>query len=224
MPLCGFGFDMKKSLREKIYEKIRNDITYGHLSPGERLIESNLVNEFKASRSPIREALRQLESEALITFERNKGITVSKLSTKQVEEIYNIRSILESYSARLTAENATMDHVEYLRDLQERLGKAAKSFDFLNWLHNNNLFHTFIIEHSGNTNLVRILSILRRRVYRYQYISIRIPRHLESYLEQHDGILRGCEKNDGVMAERYMKIHLENIKHVLVDHLKNYIS
>jgi DNA-binding GntR family transcriptional regulator len=213
---------MKKSLREKIYKKIRDDITYGKLSPGERLTEVDLVREFKASRSPIREALRQLESEALITFVRNKGITVSKLSIKEVDEIYSLRSILESYAARLTAEKATKDHVRYLRDLHENLVKAAKNLDFMDCLHNNDLFHNFITDHSGNTNLVQILSILRRRVYRYKYISIRIPGHFESYLEQHAGVLKGCEKNDGEMAAKHMRTHIEKVRRVLGDHLKHY--
>jgi len=75
---------MVKSLRERIYKKIRDKITNGNLSAGERRIESNLANEFHVSRSPIREALGQLKSEGLIIFERNKGIRVSKLSVKQV--------------------------------------------------------------------------------------------------------------------------------------------
>ena len=138
---------MKKSIREKIYQKIRDDITYGKLSPGERLIEADLVKEFKASRGTIREALRQLESEAFIKFVRNKGITVSKLSIKEVDEIYKLRSILESYAARLTAEKATSAHTRYLSDLQDKLRNAAKNLDLQNWLHNNDLFHSFIVEH-----------------------------------------------------------------------------
>ena len=67
---------MSKSLREKIYEKIRDDITYGKYVPGERIVEDRLVEVLKASRSPIREALRQLQSEGLVTFERNRGILV----------------------------------------------------------------------------------------------------------------------------------------------------
>ena len=91
---------MPKSIREKIYQKVRDRITYGFLNPGERLIEENLVKEFKVSRTPIRESLRQLENEGLITFERNKGFTVSKLSPKQVDEIYQLPWILEGYAAK----------------------------------------------------------------------------------------------------------------------------
>ena len=76
---------MKKSLRDKIYKKLKTQITQGLLSPDERLIEDRLTREFKASRSPIREALRLLESEGLLTLERNRGISVAKLSIKQVD-------------------------------------------------------------------------------------------------------------------------------------------
>ncbi|MBW2106988.1 MAG: GntR family transcriptional regulator [Deltaproteobacteria bacterium] len=211
---------MPKSLREKIYEKVRDDITYGKFAPGERLVEDRLAEEFKASRSPIREALRQLESEGLITFERNKGITIARLSIKQVDEIYTLRWLLESYAARLTAERFAKKDVPYLRDLQEKLRVAAKNMDLRDWLHNNTLFHNFLSEHCGNSNLIQVLGNLKRRVYRYHYITVSVPGHFETYLGHHEGMLQGCEKNDGEMAEKFMKLHLQTIKDVLINHLK----
>ena len=210
---------MAKSLREKIYQKIRDDITFGTFGPGERLVEDRLAKEFKASRSPIREALRQLESEGLITFERNKGITIARLSIKQVDEIYTLRCLLESYAAGLTAERVMKKDVSYLIDLQEKLRVAAKNMDLRKWLQNNALFHDFLCERCGNSNLIQVLDNLKRRVYRYHYITVSIPGHFETYLGHHAGMLEGCEKNDGEMAEKYMKLHLEMIKDVLVNHL-----
>jgi len=214
---------MKESLREKIYQKIRDDITYGKFLPGERLVEERLAEEFKASRSPIREALRQLESEGLITFERNRGITITKLSIKQVDEIYTLRCLLESYAAGLTAERITKKDVPFLIDLQEKLSVAAKNMDLRDWLHNNALFHGFLCEHCGNSNLIQVLDILKRRVYRYHYITVSIPGNFEIYLGHHAGMLEGCEKNDGEMAEKYMKLHLETVKDVLINHLNELI-
>jgi DNA-binding GntR family transcriptional regulator len=209
------------SLREKIYQNIRDGITYGNLSPGERLLEDKLAERFKVSRSPIREALRQLESEGLIEFERNKGITVTKLSIKQVDEIYSLRWLLESYAARLSAEIATKNDVKYLRNLNEKLKKAAQAYDLKRWLENNSLFHNFFAEHSGNNNLTQILDILKRRIYRYRMV-VRVPGHFEDYIRHHEGILRGCEKRDGEMAEKYMKIHLEMVKRVTIDFLNSF--
>ena len=211
---------MTLSLREKVYNTIRDDITYGRLSPGERLREKDLTEEFHISRSPIREALRQLESEGLIAFENYKGITVSKLSVKQVEEIYDLRWVLESYSASLSAERATKKHVGNLRNLHEKLKIAAKNFDLIGWLELNTLFHDSLSENCGNNNLIQILDILKRRIYRYKFMVIRVPGHLNQYIKHHEGILKACEKNDGQMAEKYMKIHVEHIKNVLIDYLK----
>lgn len=210
---------MTISLREKIYRKIRDSIVYGKLSPGERLIESSLVKEFRASRSPIREALRQLGSEGLVKLERNKGITVTKLSIKAVDEIYTLRCLLESYATRLTAERVTKKQMVYLRGLQRKLAIASKNLELRDYLNDNTSFHSFFIEHSGNENMIQILDGLRRKIYRYQIMAIYIPGHFESYFEDHESILQACEKNDSETAEKYMRIHLERIRNVMINHL-----
>lgn len=213
---------MTKSLRQKIYHSIRDDITYGRLSPGERLIESELAEKLKASRSPIREAIRQLESEGLIKFNQNKGITVSKLSPEEVNEIYSLRWLLESYAARLSAERATGAHIKYLIDLQKKLKRAVNNSDLPNWIQNNILFHDFFSENSGNNNLHQILVTLKRRVYLYHYVIVSIPGKFETYIEHHEQILRACETKDGKMAEKYMKLHIDTVKQVLINYLNKF--
>ena len=213
---------MTASLRQNIYHSIREDITYGRLSPGERLIEFELAKKFKASRSPIREAIRQLESEGLIRFNQNKGITVSKLSPEEVNEIYNLRWLLESYAARLSAEKATKAHVVYLRDLHKKLKLAAKNSDLPNWIQNNILFHDFLSENSGNKNLHQILVTLKRRVYLYHYVIVSIPGNFKAYIEHHAKIIKACETNDGEMAERSMKLHIQTVKQVLINYLNRF--
>jgi len=213
---------MTESLREKIYKDIRNDIMQGKLLPGQRVVESVLVERFKVSRSPIRESLRRLESEGMITLEHNKGITVSRLSSQEIEEIYNLRWLLESYAARLSAERATKNDVAYLKDLNSKLKAAARNYDLMSWIQNNVSFHDFLSENSGNGNLTQVLSTIKRRVYRYHYMIIRIPGHFKTYLDQHEGILKACENKDGKGAERHMKAHLQTIKRVLIDYLDTF--
>jgi DNA-binding GntR family transcriptional regulator len=213
---------MAKSLREKIYQTIRDKITYGELLPGERLIEVSLVKDFKTSRSPIREAIGQLEAEGLITREKNRGISVSKLSIKQVEEIYSIRELLESYATRLMAEMATKKQAEYLGSLHRKLIKAAKKFDLQEWLDNNALFHDFITERCGNQNLIPIIEILQRRIYRYRYMIARIPSSFDTYISHHEKIVAACERNDGQMAEKFMRLHIKTTKDRLIDYLKRF--
>jgi len=210
------------SLRQKIYRSIRDDITYGRLNPGERLIESELAKRFGASRSPIREALRQLEAENLLTLRSNSGATVSKLSIKQVDEIYNIRLLLESYAVKLTAERLHEEHTKYLRDLNCECRSAIEKYDLTKWLYHNELFHNFFYENCGNDNLRNLLETLGRRVYRYRYIIVSIPGHFETYLDQHELIIRACERKESEAAKKGMQMHIMKIKEILIDHLNNY--
>jgi len=212
---------MKTSLRDMIYEKLRERITWGMLLPGERLVEDDLAKQFKASRSPVREALRLLEAEGLITFQRNKGITVSKLSIKQVEEIYDLLLLLESFAARATSMEISETSLNHLRTIHEKLKVAAKTGNLTEWFDNNSQFHNFFFKHCGNDNLIKTVNNLKRKVHRYDYLAIGVPGDFETFVMQHEGILQGCEKKDGTIVERYMRLHLETVKVTLIDHLKN---
>lgn len=213
---------MPQLVRQRIYEAIRDEITYGELLPGERLIEKELSATFQASRSMIRECLRQLESEGLLTFENHKGYRVSKHSTRQVDEIYNLRWLLESYATRLTAEKITTSQTAFLEKTQQGCIRAAEKTDLKSWIKHNTAFHNFFYENCGNDNLKILLDTLKRRIYRYQYIIITVPGHFGEYLKSHEKILAACRSNDGAAAERHMKKHLKEIRKVLLSHLDNF--
>ena len=210
------------SVRERLYEALRDEIMYGHLSPGERVTEKELSEKFQASRGTIRECLRQLETEGLLTFENHKGYRVSKLSTREVDEIYSLRMLLESYATRLTAEKMTPTHISYLEKAQNGCIKAAEKLDFSGWLKYNTDFHHFFYEHCGNENLRILLDILKRRIYRYQYIIISIPGHFDEYLTSHKKVIEACRKKDGDAAEKFMREHLDGIKKILLNRLKDF--
>ncbi|MCE5263753.1 MAG: GntR family transcriptional regulator [Deltaproteobacteria bacterium] len=212
-----------KSLRETIYERVRDDITFGKLYPGQRLTEATLATALKASRSPVREALRQLESEGLITFERNKGIEVSRLSSKQVDEIFDIRMVLEGYAAHLTvARGLTEQDWQYLDKLNKALQQDAKKNDDQSWFQHNAGFHNFFRCHSGNHNLEQLISMLERRVYRYKYMSVSFPDQLKHYLEQHNNIIEACKKKDPDLVRVRMQEHLVYVKGVIGEYLKRF--
>jgi len=212
---------MKKSLREIIYNRIRENITCGKLAPAERLVEDRLAEEFKASRSPVREALRLLEAEGLVSFERNKGFTVAKLSIKQVDEIFELRSLLESYAARRAAERISKKGVARLWEYQAQQRSAAQSVDLQAWLRANNLFHNSLYSHCDNSLLIQSINNLKRRVNRYHFVTVTVPWQFDTYLEQHEAILQACEKNDGELVEKYMKEHMDTTKEALKNQLQN---
>ena len=210
---------MKESLRDTVYNKLKEDITSGKVTPGERLLEVKLVQAFNASRSPVREALRLLEAEGLITFERNKGITVGKLSRREINEIYDLRCLLESHAAYVSAQNSTDEDIRYLESLQVKLRIAAKNGDSKGWLQNNALLHSYFCENCGNNNLIRIVDNLKRRINRYYYITASIVWPYDVCLEHHEIMIMGCRQRDGEIAGKYMNIHLESIRKVMISRL-----
>jgi DNA-binding GntR family transcriptional regulator len=211
---------MGESLKDIIYQKTREDIVNGRLLPGERLTEVRLAQEFKTSRSPIREALRMLESDGLITFENNKGISVAKLSIKQINEIFTLRVLLEGCAARITAEVMNKKDLALLRDYQELQKMAAKNVDMPAWFKTNTLFHNALFLNCGNVLLIQFIENLKRRVARYNFVTITVPWQFQIYLDHHEKMLQGCKKNDGEMVEKYMKLHINTIKDALVKEIQ----
>ena len=213
---------MSESLREKIYKKIRRDITIGNLSPGERLVEIKLSEELQASRGLIREALLQLVSEGFLTSKKNKGISVTKLTLKQIDEILSLRCLLEGFAVRLTAERLQKKGLAQLKSMQKALVKATKNGSLTDWTDTNIAFHQFFIENSSNNHLIQFLDGLRCRTYRYSVVSITIPGAQETFVQDHENIITACESGDPKAAEEFMQKHMEHSKNALLSHLKNF--
>jgi len=208
-----------KSVRENIYERIRDDITYGRLMPGERLTEKKLSDIYNVSRSPIREALRQLESEGLLSFERNKGIEVRKLSINQIEDIYESRALLEGYAVCVSVGKMANKDVATLADFHKKMIKNAHDKDIQSWLHNNALFHGYFRDKAGNETINQLIIILKRRTYHYQSMSVSYERAFETYIEQHAAILDSCKKKDADRADQSMRLHVQTTKRFVIESL-----
>jgi len=211
------SLQLDKSIRQDIYERIRDDIAYGRLMPGERLTEKKLSDIYNVSRSPIREALRQLESEGLISYERNKGMEVSKLSIKQMQEIYDLRALLEGYAVRISMEQMTNKDINSLTSIHKDLIKAAQNKDIQAWVQNNALFHGYFRDKAGNGTLSQMIVLLKRRTYHYQNMSLSYDRYFETYIEHHAAILAACKKKDADLAERSMRHHVQMTKQAIVE-------
>ncbi len=207
---------LEKSLRQQIYEKIRDDITFGRHMSGERLTEKKLSDLYGVSRSPIREALRQLESEGLISFERNKGIEVTKLSVKQLEEIYDVRELLESYAVRIAVPRITKKEITYLESLHKKMMKATQKHDKQAWLHCNSLFHGIFRDKADSDCLSQLITMLKRRILKYQYTPLSYPHVIETYARHHATLIECCKKKDPITAEKTMKMHVRKVKEVVM--------
>jgi DNA-binding GntR family transcriptional regulator len=200
-------------VRERVYGRIKTSILSGHLNPGERLTEEHLARTLGASRTPVREALHRLESEGLIKIRKKRGFVVSRDSKEEVEEIFELRSILEGYALRVTSESVseeTHDRLErFIRNAEESL-KRKKIEDVFKW---NTRFHDTL--HglvATKTRLHRLIVNMRKYVLRHRKDTLRYPDGGRRSVAGHKKIIMALQLKDPDLCERVMREHIQDAK------------
>jgi len=204
------------SLSKEIYNRLRESITYGYLNPGEKIVASKLEKDFGASRTPIREAIKQLESAGYVEIFHNKGAFVKKTSPEEVERVYDILSVLESHAAKLAAKNITDQQIDGLEQLNNTLKECRDLNRYKEYVEKNSEFHLRICKICGNDLLEILISGLRDRVYRYRFLGITVPGHIEEFISDHENILQALRERDILKTEENMMHHILRLKKILV--------
>ena len=210
-----------KSLTEKVYKKIRDEIITSSLKPGERLIEKKLCEKYNVSRTPLREALMQLQAQGYITMGGKRGSVVKRLSMKEVEELYNILALLEPQSSAKAASRRTKKDISKLNKLFDVMSSNIKKDDYRLLVSDNDKFHNLIINISRSEVLLEIINTIRNRLYRFRILMLRTgsTRH---FLPQHKTILDAIVDGDAKKAEETMKNHMLAGKKERMKFLKTY--
>lgn len=194
-----------QTLREKILETIREAIIKGSLKPGEKVAEPELAERFGISRTPIREAFRQLESEGYLTVIPRKGAVVASLSEREVEEFYAIKSILEGYAARMAAAVLTEKDLEKLESLNARLQQLADEGDVKTFFRVHNEFHEVFLKASNNEKLMELINQLMLKFNRLRMASLALPGRMHISVKEHARIIEAFRKKDGETADNLVK-------------------
>lgn len=197
------------TLREKILETIRDAILTGALKPGEKVAEPDLAERFGISRTPIREAFRQLESEGYLTVIPRKGAVVTSFSPKDVEEFYAIKSILEGYAARRACEKLSSKELEKLKGINDRLRQLATDGDIRHFFRIHNDFHDLFIRAADNDKLYELVGNLVRKFQRLRYASLSLPGRMAISVEEHDKIIEAFRNRNADMAETLVRKNAE---------------
>lgn len=194
-----------QTLREIILESIRESILRGSLKPGEKVAEPELAERFGISRTPIREAFRQLESEGYLTVIPRKGAVVTALSERDVEEFYSIKSILEGYAARIAAEKLSTKDLDRLEAINERLQQLANEGDVKTFFRVHNEFHELFIRASGNEKLFELIGQLLLKFNRLRMASLALPGRMNISVQEHRKILEAFRRQDGDQADNLVR-------------------
>lgn len=194
-----------QTLREKILETIRDAILKGSMKPGERVSEPDLAERFGISRTPIREAFRQLESEGYLEVIPRKGAVVASLSERDVEEFYAIKILLEGFAARMAADNLSAKDIERLETINERLKQIAKEGDVKTFFRVHNEFHEVFIKAAGNEKLYEMINQLVMRFKRLRLASLSQPGRMEISVEEHRNMIEAFRNRDGDRADNLVR-------------------
>lgn len=198
------------SLSSRVFSQLQNDILNGEYQPGDSLIETKLSEELGVSRTPIREAIRQLELEGLVRSIPNKGAVVKGISAKDIEDIYTIRMLIEGLAARWATEKITPEELKELKEAAELEEFYTAKNDLNHLLHFDSRFHDIIFKASKSKPLMHTLSTFHHYVQRARSMSLNSPERAQKALEEHKAILKAIIEGDAEKAERLTTEHVKN--------------
>ena len=214
--LSPIKLDNYQPLREVVCETLRDAIRKGILKPGERLMEIQLADELGVSRTPVREAIRKLELEGYVIMMPRRGTYVANLSIRDVNEVFEIRTTLDSLASGLAAERITDEELERLQRLLVHIGEYIEENDMEKIVAADTEFHDILYQASRNTRLVGIIVNLREQMTRFRSMSMAFPGRLRETLAEHKRIVDAIAQGDVKEAQQAAEFHMEKSEQTLL--------
>lgn len=197
-------------LRDVVFKTLRQAILRGELEPGERLMEISLANKLGVSRTPIREAIRKLELEGLVTMIPRKGAVVASISEKDMKDVLEVRVTLEELAVTLACKNFDEEAVEDLKRAEIVFENAVISHNIMNIVDSDVAFHDVIYNHTGNERLIQLINNLRETMYRYRLEYIKDARNHSILINEHNDLIQGLIAKDVEAVKKTIRIHISN--------------
>lgn len=197
-----------RPLYEEVADQLRVRIFAHELAPGTWIDEQTLAKEFGISRTPLREAIKVLAAEGLITMKLRRGAYVTEVNRGDLEQIFTILSLLEGQAAKEAASNAKEKDLNDLDDMHLRLEKAAADRNLEQFFEVNVRFHERIIAIANNPWLTDVIADLRKVLKLQRKDALSRTGRLQSSLSEHREILKALLKRDPIAAEQAMRTHL----------------
>ncbi len=197
-----------RPLYEEVADQLRVRIFAHKLAPGTWIDEQTLAKEFGISRTPLREAIKVLAAEGLITMKLRRGAYVTEVNRGDLEQIFTILSLLEGQAAKEAATKAQEKDLNELDDMHLRLEKAAADRNLDQFFEVNVRFHERIIAIANNPWMTGVIADLRKVLKLQRKDSLSRTGRLQSSLSEHREILKALLKRDPIAAEQAMRTHL----------------
>lgn len=198
----------RRSLGQHAYEKLKQAIVKGDLAAGSRVIESRVANVLGISRTPVREASHKLEREGLLRHGPSGGFFVVDLMRADIEETFGIRSVLESYAARLATIHHTKEGLNFLQEKvsQYEMHLARGELALLPRI--NTEFHDLLYALSHSPRLIKMINELRDQIYRFRQVLLKTEENARISNEDHKMMIESIKRRDADAVEKLVRAHI----------------
>ena len=207
-------------LRDVVFKTLRQGILTGELKPGERLMEIHLANKLGVSRTPIREAIRKLELEGLVTMIPRRGAEVAQITEKSMKDVLEVRRTLDALSAELACERITEEDEEELKKACQAFEDAVKTKDTKAIAKADVAVHDIIAKATGNQRLIQLINNLAEQMYRYRFEYIKDASQHERIIDEHRIIYESIVKKDKEAAAQMAKVHIDNQEKAVIARIR----
>lgn len=198
--------DGHESRGEIAYARLKEAIQAGELKPGQRIREVEMAARLSMSRTPVREALRRLEADGLLTFAPYRGMVIAELDHQAVMELYQMREVLEGTAAALAARHASEAEIAVLRDIMA--GDPGDDADPYRLAQHNRQFHGALYRGAHNRYLLKTLNVLRDAMALLGMTTLSLTGRSDTAREEHAAIVAAVEARDPAVAEQAARAHI----------------
>lgn len=204
-----------KPLREVVFEYLRAAILSGEFKPGERLMELQLGEQLGVSRTPIREAIRKLELEGLVTMIPRKGAYVADMSIKDVLDVLEVRKVLEGLASSLASQRRSEEDMAFLEKTLSEFETHLNSGNREGMMEKDKLFHEAIFNATRNKKLIQIAQSLQEQVQRFRVVFFSESDGFKQLLSEHREILEAIREGDAEGARRQAEHHIRDMEETI---------
>jgi DNA-binding GntR family transcriptional regulator len=204
------------TFQKQAYDFIKSQIMNLGFKPGEYITDSQIAGLLKISRTPVREAFYRLEKEGLLINEARRGWKIYTLSLDNINDIFDIKEVLEGMVARKAAACQDESLRSSLRDTFEKMALAAEANDVDAWLDADFHLHDVLFQMAGNEIANRIITNLNDQWHRVRLGFVALQGRMQRSVDEHQSIIKSILDNDGEEAERLMQAHLNQVREELV--------
>jgi DNA-binding GntR family transcriptional regulator len=201
-----------ESLTEKVRKLIEEAIINNELGPGERLKELDLVERFKISRGPVREAFRTLETEGLILSQPRRGYVVAPLNVKEAMDIFEVRPWLEGQATRLAAKNRDENFIAEIQGIVDKMRAAAEAGDTRAYIRLDAAFHRTIYRNANNLILIDMMDNLWKKCLRYIVVTDTLRGEISSSFQRHRDLFLAIRDESPARAQQIAESNLKTAK------------